>query len=406
MPLTAATVFRDYVTDGVPSSGIWNPQKADIRNLLAGIYANTYLNVTTNYTVLTGDAGAAIVATGTASGTVTFGAASGYTATHFNIFWNKSSRIWFVAPNGISPTVRVWPGNCVLVANLNNAWGASAVPRYRNPSAGVILTVDYINGSDAIGDGLVTGTGAIKTVYAARTRIVQDVDCAGIPPTIQLTAGQTQLVGGGVNLIYVLTGAAQLYIQGDSDAANNYPNRGSYGVQCDAGTNCFFAREPSTTTLVGMTLQSADGHGTGAAATQFSTLDLLGVDFKQFDFGWSCDNASVNFLPGSMVGRTYDYKILGNQNVGHGSVSNTGVANFGSLIVNIPNALAFSYFVAVSTGGRITAGGVANVYTGAGAGGGSTGQRYNVTPPGMLDTGGATNPGNAPGVVNPAVYFS
>ncbi|MGR9238884.1 hypothetical protein ACU8OH_08720 [Rhizobium leguminosarum] len=36
MPLTAATVYRDYVTDGIPSSGNNKPKKSEIRNLLSG----------------------------------------------------------------------------------------------------------------------------------------------------------------------------------------------------------------------------------------------------------------------------------------------------------------------------------------------------------------------------------
>ncbi|WP_157173630.1 hypothetical protein [Pseudaminobacter salicylatoxidans] len=31
MALTADTVFRDFVTDGVPASGAWNPRKIDLR---------------------------------------------------------------------------------------------------------------------------------------------------------------------------------------------------------------------------------------------------------------------------------------------------------------------------------------------------------------------------------------
>lgn len=34
MPLTAKEVFRDFVTDGVPSSGPWQPRKSEIRSLL------------------------------------------------------------------------------------------------------------------------------------------------------------------------------------------------------------------------------------------------------------------------------------------------------------------------------------------------------------------------------------
>lgn len=37
MSLTAAEVFRDYVTDGVPGSGVWNPKKSEIRALLSSI---------------------------------------------------------------------------------------------------------------------------------------------------------------------------------------------------------------------------------------------------------------------------------------------------------------------------------------------------------------------------------
>ncbi|MDI5929598.1 hypothetical protein QBK93_33840 [Rhizobium leguminosarum] len=36
MPLTAATVYRDYIVDGVPSSGNNKPKKSEIRNLLSG----------------------------------------------------------------------------------------------------------------------------------------------------------------------------------------------------------------------------------------------------------------------------------------------------------------------------------------------------------------------------------
>jgi hypothetical protein len=38
MVQTPDVVFRDYVTDGVPASGTWDPRKADIRALLNFLY--------------------------------------------------------------------------------------------------------------------------------------------------------------------------------------------------------------------------------------------------------------------------------------------------------------------------------------------------------------------------------
>lgn len=45
MPLTANEVFRDYVVDGVPSSGVHQPVKADIRSLLTNLNSVNFYNV-------------------------------------------------------------------------------------------------------------------------------------------------------------------------------------------------------------------------------------------------------------------------------------------------------------------------------------------------------------------------
>src|SRR6185295_2512548 len=51
MTLTAATVFRDYQTDGVPASGPHSPDKEEIRELLAGYESTLPISLPLPYVV-------------------------------------------------------------------------------------------------------------------------------------------------------------------------------------------------------------------------------------------------------------------------------------------------------------------------------------------------------------------
>jgi hypothetical protein len=296
MSTSAGTIWRAYVTDGVSSSGNWNPQKSDIIPFFAGVLDNTYRGPAGAYSVTTDDAGATLDYVGTSFSAITFGAASSYAAKHANLIINSSARCLSVAPTGLTAQ-KLYPGQYCLVYNLNGAgWFMSTAGRYYSQSA-ITLYVDPAGNDSGVNDGLVSGS-PFLTVGAAWTAILNETDSPGA--VIQLTPGATFPAQGG-------TGAAQVQLTGDGAAGfgriitiNGDPTFANMPlIQCVGGDFGLVFRDGAWATVSGVAFASSGNGSVGISLQQRSLADVSNCQFGAMPVGThiqGIDGSDCNIL--------------------------------------------------------------------------------------------------------------
>ena len=382
----AELVFPDYEIANLPVSGLWNPEKRDIRDLLTGIWNNSMVGITSADSPFgVGDVhrGGTIAITGTAPGTVSFSTSSSYSRRHVNMISNHSTRRWTVAIDGVG-NVWLWPDQTLLVTNSVVGWLHSGLTRWMPglPSHGVTYNVhvDYALGDDA-NDGLAAGAGgAMKTIAEAAHRIQFLYDGSF---NVQLAPGVHD-VGSGLSVNSVSLGHDQFTITGDP----LFPSL--YDIQCDAGGACLSAQDGAIVTVSGVRFKTTGSGSTAVHARQGSTVDTGAVVYHNFPGGTHAHAttwASINVLS--------DYAIHGG-GAFHVLCGENAYVNYGSFVVDIPAATAFTTFLRVLNCGVVSNGGVPMTFTGAGAGGATAGQQYLVANNGVAQIG-TTLPGSTAG---------
>jgi len=143
MTLTANEVFRDFVTDGVPSSGAWKPLKKEIRALLAAM------------------------ATGDASGLYDFIPASNTGAGTANAIKADTAVALPATPNGALLAVNIYADN-------------TASPVTVQFNGGTVYTVKTNSGNDVAPGGLKAGSVAAGYISGTTFRLLSDQASAAI----------------------------------------------------------------------------------------------------------------------------------------------------------------------------------------------------------------------------------
>lgn len=204
---SAATTFNGSVTFNGSITGLTIPG-----------WNNVYSGKTADYTVVTGDNGKTLSASG-GYATLTFGAASGYASNFVCMIRNADGypggRAKKIVMPGLS-YLMLYPGQQVMVFNANNNW--DYFPKnQRWVQSSVTFNVDS-SGNDN-NDGLGTGaTGALATLQKAASLIWYSLDQAGGSAIISVPAGQT--LQQQCNLGGQPVGSNVIFIQGSGGAFN------------------------------------------------------------------------------------------------------------------------------------------------------------------------------------------
>lgn len=379
---TGSSVFRDYITDGVPGSGPNKPVKADIRSLFAlidGLSLNAAKRtVTSNYAIVDGDAGSTIECN-TGGVTVTFGSATGFVSTsHFNLVTNTSALVVKVAVSGYT-TFKLWPGQTAFIFRVGSVWQIDRDSLYYTP-AGFTIHVNHGSGNDN-NDGLSIGT-AVATVQKAINILEFEVDCAGNGPTIQID--DASFTENNVVHTFKIRGYHVIYIVGD----HNTPGNCIWNV--GAGSTGLTCRDWSGVILDGVRMVATGSGATGVSSSQHGIVDIQNVEFGAFASGnaiESTNGGSVGYVVGAVSA------FLGNCAALWQVGPNSALLCSG-VTINLPSALTFSNALSMVGGSAIFSG---VTFGGTGAGSGSTGAKYGVDMNGIALLNGTVLPGASAG---------
>lgn len=172
-------------------------------------------------------------------------------------------------------------------------------------------------------------------------------------------------------------------------------------IRCNPGGVCLFGRDGTgTCTVTGVDFSTAGNGSIGINCSQFYQIDFGQVQFDNFPLGNHIAIADLGSM--DIVG---NYTIAGSA-PSHIVLSGQAKLNYGTFTVNLPSALTFTTFLSVNALSWVNAGGVPISFTGGGAGGGSTGQKYNVSQNSVVNSAGTTYPGATAGTTGSGGIFS
>lgn len=265
LPTLGAPVDLSQVFARVLQGGVY--YQFPISNFPAAAISNTVSTVNADYTVQNSDKGKTLALGGATFNTITLGAAAGYISTFMVVLSNTDTRAKKIVLTG-GDTFRLWPGQSVLLVNVNNVWQAIGRSRYKLPTGVTTIYVNSIVGddnSDGLSPGAATGghPNAMATVQAAFYRAANEFDWQAYPgissvvvtmganDTTGLHWGPQGLVGGisgnnlvldgGGNVISCVTDSAihlffgaMLYIQNliMTNSANHGALQMEHGAKC------------------------------------------------------------------------------------------------------------------------------------------------------------------------------
>lgn len=279
------------------------------QDLTASMFALVGAGINTvaaaDYTVLTGDAGKKIVFTGSASKTLTFGAASGYPSKHANLLINKSSRGWKISPNGLTSDF-LWPGQSRWIWNINNTWYMEPPETWLNLS--FIFNVDVASGLSTA-DGLGTGAGALPDVPTAWDRI-RDYT-SGIA-TIQCALGQSHAPWGTLIGDKWSSAYRNITILGDPTYASQPI------ITCVGSDVGAHFRDAPLVSLTGFQVQSAGSGSVGILTSGIAYADLRSMTYGGMPAGTHVqmtERSIVNVTIDQGTGQTKAEKITGGAQV-------------------------------------------------------------------------------------------
>ena len=181
---------------GASSATYWRGDGTWASITATGLWNNTRLAKTANYTVLNTDKGYTIALGGSIYYTLTLGAASSYDANFaIRVLNEDTGRAKLISPSGLT-SFYLWPGQTALIYAQNNVWHVDRPNRYRL-TGNVTLNVDYSSGSDSTStDGLSTGSSAFASLPYCYNIVRDEWDLNGHVVTAQLPSGTTTITAG------------------------------------------------------------------------------------------------------------------------------------------------------------------------------------------------------------------
>jgi hypothetical protein len=385
----STTLVRDTVIESTNANAAvsFSAGTKDVVNDVPANRQESLTNVrnakTANYTLVNSDKGSTLSLGGSTLFTLTVSAASGYDANFSCIILNEdTSRGKLISINGYSSFI-LWPGQNFILINQNNIW------QFRRPgrwvlTASTTFNVNHASGVDANNDGLGSGSGAFATIQNAGNVVQAQIDCNGFQVTIQnVNETFTENVTFNGRLAY---GANNVMIQGNNATPSSC-------VWQTTGT-ALASRDHCCVVISGFKLV---GTGSGRVGLMADQLGILG--FQNIDFGTFTSGVHINIDGNSAVsleGGTYT--VSGNC-LYH--IDFTGPGWFvpvGGQTVSVPNALTFTVWLQMlGSGGFFD---TTLLYSGTGAGAGSTGQKYNVSFNATAVLNGTTLPGASAGATS------
>lgn len=353
-----------------------------------GIWTNVRSPYTGTTALATTDCKKTVALGGSAFYTLTVNAASGYDASCMAVITNEDS----VCPNGGAATCRgkrvaidgyssfiLWPGQTFLLVKQNNAWQFVQPGRWVLQAL-MVWNVNHATGSDT-SDGLGTGTGAFATMQQCVLAMEGQMDFNGFGPTCKNTA--ETFTEFNVVHTHTLMGYHVISITGDTANPDNQvwqvSGTGNTGIQC---------RDGGYAIVTGFKFVSTGTGNTFINGGQLGVCDWGSIDFGANSGGFGLSQSpggSVNFFGGSVA-------ITGNMSgwilsTGEGHVLTDGAT------VSIPSPLTFTNFVQQQAPSVVSM--TSMVFTGSGAGTGSTGAKYACSLNATLGISGTTLPGTA-----------
>jgi hypothetical protein len=353
--------------------------------LSSGVWTNTRLAKTANYTVANADKGSTLALGGTALFTLTASAASGYDADFAIMVVNEdSSRGKVIAINGYSNFI-LWPKQSFVLFNQNNVWQFNAPGKWKITSS-VTFNVDHANGSDTNNDGLGTGSGAFATIGNAlsmvKTQIRFGIGIGVVVDVVDETFTESVISLGYFGYDFSSVGIS---LRGNTTTPGNCVWQTSGN-----NTTCLLVRDYGVINVQGFKFV---GLGTGNQAldvSQFAVVDFGNVEFSTMTGGSHISVSSMgscNYLTGT-------YVVSGNVSQ-HLFISNNAMCQCAGATISVPNALTFSNWLQTQLGGGYQI--FNTTFAGTGSGAGSVGAKYNLSYNGWAQLNSVTLPGATAG---------
>lgn len=305
---------------------------AQVNTMLgSGTWQNIRLAKTANYTVAAADIGSTVALDGGTLFTLTLNAASGYASNFVILVVNEdTTRGKRISPNGLTSFI-LWPGQSTFIFNDNNTWVLKGGgERWRK--SGITLYVDTTNGADT-NDGLVTGSGAFKTIGAAVSALYSQMDCINSQPTINIAAGTYT---EAVTMQGQLTGYNFVQLQGASAATVTWKPSGGFCLLISDNAECIVS---------GIKFDNTAGTNdyTAISMHQPSVLDVsTDVNFGTFP---GANSTHISNDKGGYINLPASYTISGNVGT-HIRVTSAWVTQAGGGTVTISGAptIGIMYF--------------------------------------------------------------
>lgn len=341
-----------------------------------GAWANLRTAKTANYTVVNADKGSTFSLGGAAYFTMTVGAASGFDANYAVRITNTDTvRGKKVSANGMTDFI-LYAGQTIVLYNDNNVWrtdspNGTGAPRWRLPG-NATLFVDGTNGNDA-NDGMAAGTGnAFATIARATSVIQQYVDLNFLTCTVQVASGTYT---AQISVSTPFTGSGFVSYLGDTTTPANVT------ISTTSADAVALSGSGVRVSIGGFKFQTTTS-GHGIHVTSGALCFITG----KCEFG-ACVNGHIT---AGMGGNIQSYSIA--FTVSGGASAHLMAESYGGIIVmggctrTLSGTPAFSLATAYCASGYIQDSG------GTFGGTGATGQRYNVSSNGIIQTfgGGAT----------------
>lgn len=387
---TAALIWRDYITDGVPLSGRQKPVKQDIRDWGSLVEAHFNFNrvsLSASATIGSTYNRKTVVVTAAAV-TLTMSASSGLADGH---------RMWVVNPKGDMavriqsatgefPSFWLWPYQRAEFYKTTDGssavMGISRPNRYR-PRGGETIYVDPA-GSDS-NDGL-SASRPMRTVEAAIRVVEYQIDHDGVGTQIKCAAG---VYTDSWTHTFRIVGYHVISIVG---ADTTDPSQTIFRRTSNGGTIATI-RDYSAVIVRAVTFEATGTGSVGMSASQTGIADVWDCHFGTFASGYhleSTNGGSMGYVVGSSLNRVKGSAVY------HWLVSARSSLICTGTTITVDGGLTFTYFLLVT--GVSSAIFSSVTFSGAGAGAGTTGQKWAASNWGWITgMGSVTLPGATAG---------
>ena len=294
--------------------------------------------------------------------------------------------VQLIVPSFLQRTL--WPAQTIVYRNNTTAgWLIVSEPGLLTLSSSIALHVNHTFGTDLNNDCFGTLAGACQTVAGGALIFQQQVNCHGFQPGLQIDDSSfvenTSLNGvrcGGANNLQIV---------------GNPSSPDSVLWSCNtAGTPCLNVSDHAAVVLNGFKLQCSTSGAIELQANQGGLLAIENIDFGTCGGGILISCAAMAQLVDEggtweVSATTFSIFLLENGGCSY---------NPGTRTISVPNVMAFGTFIILENSGASAVLGVVT-FSGAGAGAGSTGTKYQITGCASMILSGTILPGATAGSV-------